>query len=330
MSGKVKPHWQVGYPTEYERSKVGKSLAVAGQVRAIPILDGWVGSLWVELRPWQWAKNLLVLAPLLFSQNLFTSVAVVQALTAFALFCLVSSSVYLLNDIKDRKQDRLHPQKRHRPLASGKLGVGVALGMMVALLLGALAGGAVLNETFAIILFGYWFTNLLYSIWLKHQVILDVFAIASGFVLRVVGGGVAIQVEISHWLLLCTTLLALFLGFSKRRHELVLLGEEAAGHRQVLVEYSPRFLDMMIGIVTASTVMSYALYTVSEETVSKFHTRGLLLTLPFVLYGIFRYLYLVYHKDQGGDPTQNLVTDRPTVINLCLWALTAGVILHWQ
>jgi 4-hydroxybenzoate polyprenyltransferase len=297
-------------------------------VQAAPVHGKWMKSLWVEMRPQHWVKNFFVLLPLLFSQNLFAAVPVAQALGAFALFCCVSSSIYLLNDIMDCEHDRQHPQKCHRPLAAGELSVMVALGAMTALLLFALLAGVVLNRTFALILFCYWVINFLYSTWLKHQVILDVFALASGFVLRVVGGGVAIQVEISHWLLLCTTLLALFLGFGKRRHELGLLREQAGTHRQVLEEYNPRFLDMMIGIVTASTVMSYALYTVSEETVQRFHTRDLMLTLPFVLYGIFRYLYLIYHKDQGGDPTQNLLTDGPMAINLCLWVLTAGVILY--
>jgi 4-hydroxybenzoate polyprenyltransferase len=290
----------------------------------------WVVSLWVEMRPRQWVKNLFVLTPLLFSRNLFAPATVWRALASFILFCLVSSSVYLLNDIQDRSQDRLHPTKRLRPLAAGELNLGVALGAMVTFLLVPLAGGVLIDKTLALVLLSYWLINLLYSTWLKHQVILDVFALASGFVLRVVGGGVAISVEISHWLLLCTTLLALFLGFSKRRHELVRLGQRAGAHRQVLGEYNPPFLDMMIGIVTASTVMSYALYTVSEETVQRFHTQGLLLTLPFVLYGIFRYLYLIYHENQGEDPTQSLLTDRPMVINLCLWALTAGVIVYWQ
>jgi 4-hydroxybenzoate polyprenyltransferase len=161
-------------------------------------------------------------------------------------------------------------------------------------------------------------------------VILDVFAIASGFVLRVIGGAVVIEVEMSHWLLLCATLLALFLGFSKRRHEIGLLGELSVSHRQVLEQYSQSFLDMIIGIVTAATVMSYALYTVSEETVRRFHTKGLLLTLPFVLYGIFRYLYLIYQKDQGGDPTQNLLTDRGMMINICLWVVVTGILLYWR
>jgi 4-hydroxybenzoate polyprenyltransferase len=283
-----------------------------------------------ELRPQQWVKNLFVLAPLLFSQNLFTPLAVGRALTAFVLFCLASSSVYLLNDIRDREQDRLHPQKRRRPLASGDLSATVASAVMIALLLSALAGAWMISKPLALVLFGYWLINLLYSTWLKHQVILDVFAIASGFVLRVAGGGLAIQVEISHWLFLCTTLLALFLGFSKRRHELELLKAGAQAHREVLADYNPRFLDMMIAIVTASTVMSYALYTVSEDTVRRFHTHALMLTLPFVLYGIFRYLYLIHHKNEGGDPTQSLLADIPMLVNVCLWALTAGVIVYWR
>ena len=308
---------------------MGKSAllkAVPGGVR----VTGFARSVLTELRPRQWVKNLLVLAPLLFSQNLLVPEAVVRALAAFALFCLASSSVYLLNDIQDYKKDRLHPTKRRRPIASGELGVGAAWTIMTVLLMCALAGGLALSTTTAMILAAYWIINLLYSVWLKHIVILDLFALASGFVLRVVGGGIAIQVEISHWLVLCTMLLALFLGFSKRRHELMLLGNEAASHRPVLVEYNPLFLDMMVGIVTASTVMSYALYTVSEETVRRFHTQGLLLTLPFVLYGIFRYLYLIYHKNQGGDPTENLLSDRCLIVNLCLWAATVGIIVYWK
>jgi 4-hydroxybenzoate polyprenyltransferase len=194
----------------------------------------------------------------------------------------------------------------------------------------ALGGGVILGPDLAGVLLGYWLVNLLYSLWLKHHVILDVFALASGFVLRVVGGAIAIHVEMSHWLILCTTLLSLFLGFSKRRHEIVLLHGGAADHRQVLQEYSLPFLDMMIGVVTACTVMSYALYTVSEDTVRRFQTHGLLFTLPFVLYGIFRYLYLVYHKDHGGDPTKDLFTDRAIVIALCLWAVVTGVIIYWR
>jgi 4-hydroxybenzoate polyprenyltransferase len=200
---------------------------------------------------------------------------------------------------------------------------------MLGLLLLGLPAGWMVGGAFALVLSAYLLVNLLYSAWLKHKVILDIFAIASGFVLRVVGGGVAINVEISHWLLLCTTLLALFLGFSKRRHELGILGEKAVSHRRVLGDYSVYFLDIMIGVVTACTVMSYALYTVSEETVRRIGSQGLMFTLPFVLYGIFRYLYLIYHKNRGGDPTRDLLTDPAIAIDLCLYTVTVGVVLYW-
>jgi 4-hydroxybenzoate polyprenyltransferase len=305
--------------------------AIDASLDHVTVSNGkWIEGLWKEIRPWQWIKNLFVFTPLLFSQKLFISKDIVHTLVAFVLFCLISSSIYLLNDIRDCAQDRQHPQKRRRPLAAGELSVKVAVLCMLALLVCSLTGGVLLREGLGVILCGYWVLNLLYCLWLKHQVILDVFVIAAGFVLRVMAGAVAIEAHMSPWLLVCTTLLALFLGFCKRRHELVLLGEHAAYHRQVLGEYSPRFLDMMISIVTTSTVMSYAFYTVSESTVQKFHTRGLLLTLPFVLYGICRYLYLVYHKGQGGEPSQCLLTDAPLLINLCLWACTAGVIVFWQ
>jgi 4-hydroxybenzoate polyprenyltransferase len=290
---------------------------------------GQARSLVKALRPQQWVKNLFVLAPLLFSQNLFAPLALGRALAAFFLFCLASSSVYLLNDIRDREQDRQHPQKRHRPIASGELSVRLAASMTVLLFLSSAVGAWIMSPALALVLLAYCSINLLYSTWLKHQVILDVFAIASGFVLRVAGGALTIHVEISHWLFLCTTLLALFLGFSKRRHELGLLKAGAKAHRGVLAHYNPRFLDMMIAVVTPSTVMSYALYTVSEDTVRRFQTHALMLTLPFVLYGIFRYLYLIHHKNEGGDPTQSLLADIPMLVNLCLWALTAGLIVYW-
>jgi 4-hydroxybenzoate polyprenyltransferase len=312
--------------TEREAGVAGRRAARESSAEQPPV--AWWRSLWIELRPRQWVKNVLVLAPVLFAHQLFAGPALLKALAAFGLFCLMSSSIYLLNDLKDAAEDRRHPVKRRRPIAAGQLGVPVAVAAMVVLFLLALAGAFALSPAFAGLLGAYWAMNFLYSSWLKHQVILDVFVIAGGFVLRVVGGGVAIGVPLSDWLLICTTLLALFLGFSKRRHELDVLGEAAASHRQVLSEYSRGFLDMMIGVVTASTVMSYALYTVSEETVRKFHTRALLLTLPFVLYGIFRYLYLVYQKREGGDPTQTLLSDRPTLVNLLLWAAVATIIIY--
>jgi 4-hydroxybenzoate polyprenyltransferase len=282
----------------------------------------------MEIRPKQWVKNFLVLAPLIFSLHLFDQIAVVRAGVMFVLFCLISSSVYLLNDILDYEQDRLHPVKQHRPIASGDISMTSGFVFMIALLLIALGGAIVLSFQAFLVLLVYWLINLLYSSGLKHQVLLDVFALASGFVLRVMGGAVAINVAISPWLLLCTLLLALFLGFGKRRYELVLLGDRASEHRQVLSEYNILFLDMMIAVLTACTVMSYALYTVSEVTVRQFNTEGLLLTLPFVLFGIFRYLYLVYHKQRGGDPTQTLLSDPQVVLTLFLWGVAVGIIIY--
>src|SRR5689334_9305810 len=249
-----------------------------------PRRRSWGRIVFQSLRVTQWIKNLLVLAPLLFSRNLFAPHAVFGALSAFALFCLISSSVYLLNDIKDYEHDRLHPDKRQRPVASGDLKINEAVCAMVFLFGAAVIGAWFLSPVFALIILIYWSVNLLYSTTLKNQVILDVFSIASGFVLRVIGGGLAIQVEVSHWLLLCTGLLALFLGFTKRRHELLLLGENSSRHRKVLAEYDPQLLDMIVAIVASATLMSYALYTVSAETVARFHTEGLLITIPFVLY----------------------------------------------
>lgn len=287
-------------------------------------------ALWRALRPRQWVKNLLVLAPVLFSQNLFNPQAVGRGLVAFGLFCLVSSAGYLVNDVWDLAQDRRHPSKRVRPLASGALGVPVALVAAVVLMLAGLGGALASGGAFALALAAYAVVSVAYSFALKHYVIMDVLAIAAGFVLRAVAGALAIGVEMSSWLLVCTTLLALFLGFSKRRSELLLLKEDAGHHRQVLDEYNPHFLDMMIGIVTAATVTCYTLYTISPETSQRFHTRWLLLTLPFVLYGIFRYLYLVYHKQRGGDPTETALTDAATVVNLLLWIASVFVVLYWR
>jgi 4-hydroxybenzoate polyprenyltransferase len=280
------------------------------------------------LRPRQWVKNVFVFAPLLFSRQIFSMEAAGKSITVFILFCAASSALYLLNDVVDRNEDRRHPVKRLRPIASGLVSARSALAWSGILMVAAAVSGALITPLLGLVLFLFVGVNFLYSIWTKKQVILDVFSISSGFVLRVIGGGVAIEVPLSPWLLLCTILLALFLGFSKRRHELILLGDEAGSHRSVLVEYNPRFLDMMIAVVTACTLMSYALYTISHDTAEKFNTTGLLFTLPFVLYGIFRYLYLVYSKDEGGDPTQDLFSDLPTIINLVLYALTAGIVLY--
>jgi 4-hydroxybenzoate polyprenyltransferase len=279
-------------------------------------------------RPWEWTKNAFVFAALLFSNNLFNPDLAVRSVLAFLLYCLAASGVYLVNDIWDREEDRQHPQKRMRPIAAGALPVGVAAAAAAILLSVAVAGAFWLRPSFGVVAAAYVLLTTTYSRWLKHVVILDVFAIAAGFVLRVVAGAVVIDVVMSHWLLICAMLLALFLGFSKRRSELVALADGASLHRRVLAEYDPLFLDMMIGIVTSATVVAYALYTVSSDTVQKFQTDRLLLTVPFVLYGIFRYLYLVYHRNHGGNPARTLLVDGPLLVNMILWGLVSGVILY--
>ena len=298
----------------------GRAAAGWGRMRALAS----------ALRPTQWIKNLFVLAPVVFSQHLLEWPQLSLGLSAAALFCLVSSSIYLLNDVRDRESDRRHPQKRMRPLASGALTGWEAQAALAALLVVSLGAGWRLNPSLGTVLGIYWVLNLAYSIRLKHVVILDVFVIAAGYVLRVIGGAVVIGVALSSWLLICTMLLALFIGLCKRRHEVVLLDEGAHGHRQVLAEYPVPFLDMMIGVLASAALVSYTLYAASEEVVRRVgHPTGLLLTVPCVLYGFFRYLYLVYRKEEGGDPTQSILTDRPMLANLFVWALMVGAILYY-
>lgn len=281
-----------------------------------------------SLRPWQWTKNLFVLVPLVFARELTVPALLGQALLAFAVFSALSSAVYLMNDLVDREADRLHPLKRLRPIASGRLPVRWAIASGVGLAAGALAGSVVLGPLFLALAALYLAINLGYTLWLKHVVILDVMAVSSGYVLRVLAGGVAAAVEVSAWLLLCTTFLALFLTFSKRRHELVLLDERAAAQRQVLDHYSRTFLDQMINVVTASTLLAYTLYVVAPETVEKFGSTALILTVPFVLYGIFRYLYLVYQRTDRRNPTEAFLSDPPFMVNLGLWVVVVVWILY--
>ncbi|OGK87375.1 MAG: phosphoribose diphosphate--decaprenyl-phosphate phosphoribosyltransferase [Candidatus Rokubacteria bacterium GWC2_70_16] len=280
-----------------------------------------------SLRPKQWVKNLFVFAGVIFSQQLFTPL-IWPALGAFALFCALSGAMYLLNDVADAEKDRLHPTKRHRPVAAGALPRGGALAVGAGLLGASLAGAFALSWRFGLVAAGYAALLTAYSVRLKHLVILDVLTVAVGFVLRAVAGAVAVDVEISGWLLICTVLIALFLALGKRRHEYLTLHGEAAAHRPILAEYSEGFLDQMIAVVTASTVTAYALYTMSPETVAKFHTRLLPLTLPFVLYGIFRYLYLLYRRQLGGNPSDLLLTDRALLVNTVLWMLALLVLIY--
>jgi 4-hydroxybenzoate polyprenyltransferase len=285
-------------------------------------------SLVLSLRPSQWTKNLIIFGGLIFGQRLLDPSAVVHALAAFAIFCALSGVVYLINDVADREADRRHPVKKRRPIASGAVSVSAALTLAVGLGLAAIAAAFWLSSLFGIVAASYLGLLALYSGVLKHIVILDVLTIAIGFVLRAVAGAIAVDVPISHWLYLVTILGALFLALSKRRHELVLLADDATRHRRILEEYSPYLLDQMIAVVTASTIVAYAFYTMSPETVQKFGTDRLMLTLPFPLYGIFRYLYLVHQKDGGGSPSDMLLNDRPLLVCVGLWALSVAIIIY--
>lgn len=286
------------------------------------------GKTWISMRPSQWVKNFLIFAGLIFSQNLFNPAFLFKSFFAFVLFCGISSSVYILNDILDLKQDKLHPIKSKRPLASGELSVSFALSFSILLGIICAVLSFLLQMNFGLIVVIYFLLNLFYSLYLKQLVILDVMCVAAGFVLRALAGAVVIEVVISSWLVVCTILLALFLGFSKRRHELILLENDAVEHRKILAEYSPYFLDQMIAVVTASTVVAYAFYTLSPEVMQKLGTRYMDLTIPFVLYGIFRYLYLIHQKKGGGRPTRMLLTDKPILINVVLWLIAVFLILY--
>jgi 4-hydroxybenzoate polyprenyltransferase len=280
------------------------------------------------MRPTHWIKNLFVLSPLVFSQNLFHPQLFILAFLAFVLFCGVSGSIYILNDVNDRFEDSTHPTKANRPIASGKLSLQAAVIAALILQGTCLICGWFISLRFMVILIAYLLLNVFYTFFLKKIVILDVMLIAAGFILRVLAGSAVIGIQTSPWLVICTGVLALFLGFGKRRHELILLKNTAAGNSKTPSYYSSVFLDQMISVVTASTLISYALYTVSEETVAKFQTGNLIYTIPFVVYGIFRYLYLLYQKESEGDPTRIIITDWPLIANLILWLLAVVLIVY--
>jgi 4-hydroxybenzoate polyprenyltransferase len=280
-----------------------------------------VQAFWLSLRPHQWTKNLVVFAAPALSKHLFERGPLEKSVLGFVIFCALSGTVYLLNDVADLERDRLHPLKRLRPIASGALSSRTAVALALVLGLASLGAAALLGLPFLLCAGFYLALNVLYSFRLKEVVILDVLSISLGFVLRAVAGGVAIGVLISDWLLVCTLLLALFLALAKRRHELVSLTTSATGHRKILAEYSPYLLDQMISVVTASCLTAYAFYTMAPDTVQKYRTERLAWTIPFVLYGIFRYLYLVHQKEKGGSPTDILATDRPLLLNVFLWAM---------
>ena len=283
------------------------------------------------LRPKQWVKNLFVAGPLLFSRQAGDLSTDIRVGIAFVAFCLASSAAYVLNDLFDYESDRQHPVKRFRPIAAGELSKGAARLIAAVMTAGAIAAALPLGTTFAAILGAYIALNAAYSLGLKHVVIVDVMMIGGGFVLRVLGGAAAVSVAPSHWLVLCTILLSVFLAFTKRRSELTTLEDRAADHRKVLDSYSPGFLDQMISVVTATTLMCYILYSVDPLTVE--HTaggsHGLLLTVPFVMYGIFRYLYVVYHREQGDNPTLAVLQDKMLIVGIALWAMLCSAVIYW-
>jgi 4-hydroxybenzoate polyprenyltransferase len=280
------------------------------------------------LRPHQWIKNGVVLAGLIFAGEANTSDQVLLAVRAMIAFCLMSSSVYILNDIVDRKRDSLHPLKKNRPIAAGKVSISTAglIGIVLAAVGIVICG--LINRNLLIVGVCFLVLNLFYTLILKNIVIIDVMTIAGGFVLRAVAGALAVNVEISAWLLITTFVLALFLGLGKRRHELIILEKEASAHRRILEKYSTYLLDQLISVVTASTVITYLFYTLSPEVGAKLNTKYLFVTVPFVIYGIFRYLYLVHKEEKGGSPTRLLLNDLPLLIDVVLWLASVILILY--
>lgn len=279
------------------------------------------------LRPHQWVKNAFVFAALVFSRNLTNTELGLKTLAIFGAFCLVASAIYLINDVADYDRDRVHPKKSLRPIASGAVPRSHAVVFSLLLAPIGLSIAFWLNTATGVVVVTYAVMNLAYSVWLKHFVLLDVFMIALGFLFRVTAGAFAIEVDISFWLLICTFFISLFLAFCKRRHELESLGEDAISHRGNLAHYSLQFIDKMVAALASMTVMSYALYTIDPRTVEKVGTNGLVLTVPLVLFGIFRYLYLVHLHQKGGSPTEVILTDRGMQVVIALYlALAIGLI----
>jgi len=275
-------------------------------------------------RPKQWTKNLFVLGALFFAERLYYIHPIILAVLAFLSFCLISSAVYVFNDITDIEKDRLHPVKRNRPLAAGILSKRSAVVYGLILMVCALVlAWCVRPQVFTIVLI-YFVMNNFYSLWGKHIVLVDVFIIAIGFVLRVLAGSYALPVKSSSWLLLCTLLLSLFLGLCKRRAELQLLRTNAGSHRRILNDYSEKLLDQLIGIVSASIITTYSLYTFFG-----LQSDHMMYTVPLVIYAIFRYLYLVYQKELGGEPANILLADKPFMVACGLWVATAFFIIYF-
>ncbi len=280
------------------------------------------------LRPEQWIKNGFVLAPMVFAEKHMEPGAFSLAFAAFLVFCLLSSATYVFNDLFDREKDRVHPVKKDRPIPSGQISPQKAVFLGGFLGLSGLFAAVFLGRLFLLTALGYLLLQMTYNLWLRQVVILDILTIAMGFVIRALAGSVVIKVNLSPWLILCTLLVALFLGFAKRRHEILLMGDAASEHRKILSEYSVPFLDQLIGIVTAATIVSYAIYTLSPEVTARLGSSSMILTLPFVIYGIFRYLYLVYLCEVGGSPSRDLLADRPLLICIFLWGVVSVGLIY--
>jgi 4-hydroxybenzoate polyprenyltransferase len=297
-----------------------------------------IGEIFRSMRVYQWTKNLVLFAGLVFTLKVREPAFVLAVIAGFFTFSIAVSGVYLLNDVLDIERDRLHPEKRLRPVASGRLPVRVATAAGLFLLILGVLGSFLLGRRFGCTALAYVILTLAYSVALKRVVLLDVVAIALGFVLRATAGvelirdraqGSAESIELSPWLLVCALFLALFLAIGKRRHELAVLESEAGRHRGALGAYTAKLLDQLVAVVTGATVLSYSVYTISPETLAKFGGRPLYLTIPFVLYGIFRYLYLMYAEEKGGNPSEHLWTDRATLVNVILWGIVLLLILTW-
>lgn len=279
------------------------------------------------MRPHQWVKNLFVFAGLLFGHAWRSPEIIEKSLVAFAAFCLVASAVYILNDIIDLEQDRNHPKKRMRPLAAGRVGMPAAAGLAAALAIAGLALAYAAAPAVFVIVVIYALMNIAYSMRLKHVVILDVFIIATGFMLRILAGTMGVGIPPSQWLLLCGLMVTLFLGFAKRRAEIIALEEDKAAHRKVLEHYSPILLDKMIVVTAAGVIMSYSLYTMSPDTVRIQRTENLIYTVPFVMYGVFRYIYLLHHQSGGGDPSRDLARDPHMLVVVAAWLATTLLLI---
>lgn len=288
----------------------------------------WPFLIFESFRPQQWTKNLFIFSAIVFSRNLFNEILLYKALLAFVIFCLLSGSIYIINDLFDIREDQSHPVNSRRPLASSRLSAKHAIVVIASLIPSLLILSYIVDHSFFIAVLCYVLLQALYTIFLKHIVILDVFATASGFLLRVVAGALVIQVEISSWLLICTISLSLFLALCKRRFEIVVLSQLKGKFRRVLEKYTPYMLDQMISVASSATVISYILYTLSDETIRRFGTRRLVYTVPLVIFGIFRYLYLVHHKNAGGNPETTMFADPSLLTGILVWALLVVLIVY--